>query len=258
MAKRKTLWEGEGILTHSSPLSERVYLLHLKAPEIASVSQPGNFVMVQPSPELVPFLHRPMGIAGVERDEIVLMVQVLGKGTALLGKIPPKTSVTLRGPLGKGYSPLSPQESCLLAAGGVGVVPLLYAYRQWKEEFHMDFVLGVPDKTWQGLVDYVKNYVPNLRVVSDDGSLGDKGNPCTCVKEESWDQVWACGPMGMLKAMAETLPTTTRYLPSMEARMGCGYGGCLGCTIPTVRGNLRCCVEGPVMEGGEVLWHELP
>ena len=250
------IWEGEGVLREFRLLLEGVLLLEVEAPLIASRANPGEFVMLSVSPSWDPFLHRPLGIAGVSGDRITLLVQVVGRGTKLLQSLPSGTVLTLRGPLGHGFSSPRKGRRYLLAAGGLGLVPLLYAYRQWGAEASMEFLLGVPDASWAPLEAYVRRFVPNLRMVSDDGSLGERGNPCICLRG-SWDEVWACGPLPMLRGFYECLPRDVAYYPSLEARMGCGYGGCLGCAVPTEEGNLRACVEGPVMDGRKVLWHEL-
>ncbi len=235
---------------------DNVLLLEVEAPSVAARAHPGEFVLLSVSPSWDPFLHRPLGIAGVSGDRVVLLVQVVGRGTALLQTLPSGTALTLRGPLGQGFP--SPREGrrYLLAAGGLGVVPLLFAYRQWGERFSMEVLLGVPDASWAPLGSYLRQFVPDIRMVSDDGTLGERGNPCTCL-EGCWDEVWACGPLPLLRGLWECLPPEVSYYPSLEARMGCGYGGCLGCVVPTKEGNLRACVEGPVMDGRKVLWHEL-
>lgn len=252
------IWEGQGVLREFCPLLEGVILLEIEAPAVAARAYPGQFVMLSVSPSWDPFLHRPLGIAGVSGNRIILLVQVVGRGTALLQSLPRGTSLTLRGPLGQGFPAPQREKRYLLAAGGLGVVPLLFAYRQWGEEASMEILLGVPDASWAPLGAYVGQFVPSshLRVVSDDGTLGECGNPCTCLGA-CGDEVWACGPLPLLRGLYHCLPPEIPYYPSMEARMGCGYGGCLGCVIPTREGNLRACVEGPVMDGREVLWDEL-
>ncbi|HOO62791.1 MAG TPA: dihydroorotate dehydrogenase [Synergistaceae bacterium] len=250
------IWEGSGILREIRPLLDGVFLLEVEAPEVTSRAHPGEFVLLRVSPSWDPFLFRPLGIAGISGDRMVLLVQVVGRGTALLQTLSSGTAVTLRGPLGRGFSEPKKEKRYLLAAGGLGVVPLLYAYRQWGGAVPMELLLGVPDASWAPLGAYLRQFVPDLRVVSDDGSLGERGNPCICIRG-SWDEVWACGPLPMLRGFYECLPGDVPYFPSLEARMGCGYGGCLGCVVPTTEGNLRACVEGPVMDGRKVLWHEL-
>ena len=104
-------------------------------------------------------------------------------------------------------------------------------------------------------MDLLAREIPELQVFSDDGCIGARGNACTGLPVGP-GLVWTCGPVPMYKAMLEKLNPNIPILVSLEARMGCGYGGCMGCAVPTINGNLRACCEGPVFDGREVLWHE--
>jgi dihydroorotate dehydrogenase electron transfer subunit len=122
--------------------------------------------------------------------------------------------------------------------------------------FRTEMILGVPDGSWEKVVDYTRGLVPELKVTSDDGSLGVKGNALSALPPDP-EEVWACGPKAMLAGLVSRLPARTRVLVSLEARMGCGYGGCYGCAVPVKEGVIRVCTEGPVLEGREVRWDEL-
>ena len=93
-------------------------------------------------------------------------------------------------------------------------------------------------------------------VTTEDGSCGDRGMLPDVFNPESFDLVYACGPTPMLKYLqsvcAESLRNPLLYV-SLEKHMACGAGACLGCTVQTIHGNKRCCVDGPVFNAAEVL-----
>lgn len=238
-------------------------LLELDAPEIAASAMPGQFLLVSCSEGNDPFLLRPLAVAGIRGEVLSLLVQVRGEGTHRLAGLAAGSVLRLRGPLGVPFAPPEKEETPLFVAGGIGAAPLLFAAETWKG----CLLLGVPDASWEGLVRHcaVRVGSSRLTVVSEDGSLGEKGNPCTFLRSgegaslltRPGTRVCACGPTGMLSALADALPPGVPYEASLEARMGCGYGGCLGCVVPTERGRLRACVDGPVFSGREVHWREL-
>jgi dihydroorotate dehydrogenase electron transfer subunit len=136
---------------------------------------------------------------------------------------------------------------------------LLFAWDVWNGEQRDDyaFIIGLPGRKWEGFYDYYHTKFNKIHFVSEDGSLGREGNPVTCLDTEK-DEFWMCGPVAMLKAINEKLKPAAKLLVSLEARMGCGFGGCLGCVVPTTAGPRRVCVEGPVFDGREIKWHDLP
>ena len=113
-------------------------------------------------------------------------------------------------------------------------------------------IYGAAKKDDIVLVDEL-NKLANVIICTDDGSLGFKGNPVTYLKEHnlSYDKYYACGPQVMLKYLALLDPNG--YV-SLEARMGCGFGACMGCSIETINGPKRVCKEGPVFEASEVIF----
>ena len=84
-----------------------------------------------------------------------------------------------------------------------------------------------------------------------DGSYGERGL-VTQALGEGYSFVYACGPLPMLRAIDEKSPVRAQF--SLEARMGCGFGACMGCTIETAGGPKRVCKDGPVFNSGEVRW----
>ena len=259
MPRAKTI-EGRARLIRNQSLGRKVSYLTFEAPWIAETARPGQFVMVGCSPSRNdspdPLLMRPLAVAGVEGSTIDLLVGILGRGTRILAGHEVGVQLTLRGPLGNGF-PEPGRSNLVLAAGGLGAAPLLFAHRchAHRGDLITDFILGVPDKSFKPMVDYLTEAAPGLRVFSDDGSLGSAGNVCTDLPSNP-GEVWACGPVPMYRALLDSLDPEVPFRVSLEARMGCGFGGCMGCAVPTRQGQVRACCEGPVFEGREVLWHE--
>jgi dihydroorotate dehydrogenase electron transfer subunit len=126
-----------------------------------------------------------------------------------------------------------------------------------KAEFH----LGVPNVSWKPFAEMLSRRLEaceqSLRVFSEDGAIGEKGNALDGLPEDlsPSDRIWGCGTNGMMKALALKYKNRlSQIFMSLDAKMACGYGGCLGCVIDTVHGKKRACADGPVFRGDEVVW----
>lgn len=265
----------ELVITHESldaPGAELRRLV-LKG-KIAGEAKPGQFVHIKVSSATDPLLRRPLSINDIDSEcgEITILYRVQGKGTEILAKTRTGNTLDVLGPLGNGFS--VPESGELwLAAGGIGAFPLYSLARRamatgvatrlyWGGE-NRAFLESSGLKSWQELG--VQLFLTTL-----DGSLGTKGLVTELLEqhlqEDGGDshnkrvQVATCGPQGMLKAV--TLISREKNLPvevSLEERMGCGLGACLGCVCRVRDDNglvrhAKVCYDGPVFRGEEVLW----
>lgn len=219
---------------------------------------PGQFFLLRVSGVSDPLLGRPFASINATRNSVGFLFRVVGRGTEILASLPPGTRVDLRGPCGSSF-PLPRSKRLILVAGTLGIAPFLDSALRYSRALEIISILGVPGHRWLDFAGWCKERIPDIHIVSDDGTIGDSG---TAVKEavslfRSEDEVWACGPIPMLKNM-EALHTAgcERLFVSIERRMACGMGGCLGCSLQTRSGTVRACVEGPVFEWKEVLWNE--
>ncbi|MFZ3102530.1 MAG: dihydroorotate dehydrogenase electron transfer subunit [Desulfitobacteriaceae bacterium] len=249
--------------------------LVLKGP-IALEAKPGQFVHLQVGSTHDPLLRRPISIAAIdtERQEITLLYKIKGKGTELLSRVGLGQMINLMGPLGKGFS-LPKQGELWLVAGGIGAFPLFaLAVAGRKQGLIVRLFWGGENRSliecsgltmWEELE--VAFYLSSL-----DGSIGKKGL-VTELFQEFWQvhsthpqqnlpiQVAACGPQGMLQSVTEQcLENGLVVEVSLEERMACAVGACLGCvaTLQDQAGNVRrakVCQDGPVFRGEEVVWH---
>lgn len=244
------IFEVDSIVKSKLKLNEGVFYLSMEAPSIASRVSPGQFVLVKVSQTMDPILRRPFSVAWVEGEEVGILFSVVGRGTELLSQVKVGDSLSVRGPLGKGFP--SPWGKPLLVAGGMGIAPLLFAHQVYGGRV----IFGVKDGSYKALCDWVKDKVKDdLILFSEDGSIGDKGTAVfgalSLLKEEK--EVWACGPEAMLKALFMELNGRVKALfGSLENRMACGIGGCYGCSIRTRVGMRRVCHDGPVFNLREV------
>lgn len=265
----------QGEVTKRKEVTERHTLLWLRAPEVALGAGPGKFVHVKVREGPTPLLRRPFSIAMAEGEEIALLIERRGLGSSLLFNVKGGQKVNLLGPLGRGFSVEVNGSSRLLVGGGVGVAPLLFLARRLAEKGkRFKFIVGARTKTLLPLPEELCGGLP-VEVATEDGSLGFRGTVIDALKEalsKGTDSivpfvfVQACGPLGMLKTL-DKLRQRKGFEgeASVEARMGCGIGACLGCAVPVkVRGEgglvkyVRACTEGPVFPLGEVDLSLLP
>ncbi|MDI9369418.1 MAG: dihydroorotate dehydrogenase [Synergistaceae bacterium] len=259
---------GEGARDHEArvagakALDDRTLLLAVECPAIADSAVPGQFVMVRAGSCADPFLGRPLAVAGASDGVFKLAFRVVGRGTELLAAKRKGDLLVVRGPLGRGFFDRSGGSSIrvFLAGGGVGSVPLVFAAKRLGMGRIAGATMGVSGAGWEGFADWLKTAMPGADLHSDDGGIGSRGTALDGLPADLPEgaEIWACGPAGMLRALAARFPNDGgRIMVSLESRMACGVGGCLGCVIPTVNGNRRVCSDGPVFTVGEVLWDEL-
>ena len=234
--------------------------IRLNCPEIAQEAQPGQFVMVSCGVDCV--LPRPFSIHQViNQEDLELYFAVLedGKGTDWLSQRKVGDKIAVIGTLGNGFN-ISPQShNLLLVAGGMGIAPLYFlAEEALKRGLSVTLLYGTAIKNWY-VQEYLASEIPIISA-TEDGSIGKKGRVTDLLPDfTDWaDQIFACGPMPMYKAMAQMPELKDRYVQvSLEVRMGCGRGVCYGCTIKTKHGLKKVCEDGPVFDLEDIIWDEL-
>ena len=250
-----------GVILKIHQLSSEVAEATIHCPSVASAARPGQFIMVRQQGVLDPLLGRPLAVAAVNGETITLLFQIVGKFTSLFASLPPGSKMNLRGPIGNGYlSRPSQNKHILLVAGTLGAAPLLFAFQNFSLCSRSDFVLGVPGKGWEGFVRYTREKVSRMTVCSDDGTLGIHGTALAALPDALNErmEIWACGPLPMLKALAFKYPDQKHQIRvSLDMKMACGIGGCLGCVIDTSMGPKRVCVDGPFFLASEVQWNDM-
>lgn len=248
------LIEEARILSHSAPIAG-VDILTLAAPLIARSALPGQFVQIS-VPADAGFLRRPLGIAEVSRTEgwIRLIYRQVGRGTEGLASAETGTSVSVLGPLGRGF--YTGLEHPLLVGGGMGLTPLLFFAAA-----HSNASVLMGGRTREE-VFWEEIYRPHVRecfVTTDDGSYGTQGFVTTLLpkllKDGAYDGVAVCGPPVMMERVAAIAAEYgVSCEVSLEKRMACGLGACLSCAVDTKSGRRKVCKDGPVFPAGEVYY----
>ncbi|MGI6225848.1 MAG: dihydroorotate dehydrogenase electron transfer subunit [Peptococcales bacterium] len=252
-------------ILENTQILPQFYLLRLVAPEIANKAVPGQFVMVKVSQNLDPFLKRPISLHRINKESgtIELLYQVIGKGTSNLSLMS-QGELEIIGPLGNGFSWEENHKRVALIGGGCGIAPLLALGEELvKQGKEVHVLLGAQTK--EKLLNEVefKKLGCHVQVATDDGSYGKKGFVTEIFKDllltTTLDQIYCCGPFPMTKDVIKI--TQENNIPcqvSLEERMACGVGACLGCVCETRsnEGNLayqRVCHDGPVFDGDELV-----
>ena len=244
-------------------LNSKYSKLVFQSKNISKNAKPGQFIHVKVNKlETDPLLRRPISINNVNKDKISLIYKIVGKGTEILSNILAGETLDVLGPLGNGflgrdvtcYVPTK-DESVLLVGGGIGIAPLLYlAEHLVKNNIKQTVLLGGNSKDDLICYEDFEKLGLSVKTATMDGSEGHKGFVTDLIKKH--DVIFSCGPDVMLKKVSEIsdkYDVKNSYI-SMENRMGCGVGVCLGCVIDTVRGKERVCKDGPVFSHKDVVW----
>lgn len=253
-----------------------VFLISLLAPLIAQQSLPGQFVHIKCSKDHYPLLRRPLSIHRIdkERGEIFILFQVVGEGTKLLSQKVVRDNLDILGPIGNGFSVFPESKKVLIIGGGIGVAPLLALVEKFinlgKE---VRVLIGALKREMIIGEESFRSLGARVDIATDNGSYKLKDLITDLLEEaiirEVWlpDQIFACGPKPMLKNIAEIASSTNIDCQvSLEERMGCGIGACLGCVCKIKTKNKkedkiryefkRVCVDGPIFKASEVIWND--
>ena len=212
--------------------------------------RPGQFAEVS-----VPgyFLRRPFSVADNGEGWLRIAVRVAGAGTAALNALAPGAELDVLCGLGNGFD-LSSAGSCALLVGGGSGIPALYtACRELiASGVEVRAALGFNRDSEAFYTGEFAALGADVEVYTAAGSLGRSGFVTAALADFEYTSVYACGPVPMLRRVDELTRAPAQL--SLEARMGCGFGACMGCTVETVAGPKRVCKDGPVFRSGELVW----
>lgn len=222
-------------------------------------SSPGQFISIKPDSSMDPLLRRPFSVYDHVEGRLDCVIRRVGPGTERIC-LSESDSFDILGPSGRGFT-LTENRNCLLIGGGVGNAPLVYLARALYDRGNrVRFIYGTTAEEYIYGEELLMNLAHELEFTTDDGSRGIKGFVTDYLPEvlerERPDRVYTCGPTPMMRGVVKLcgdLPVEV----SMENYFGCGVGLCAGCTVETVDGFSRSCVEGPVYDGRKILWDTL-
>lgn len=234
---------------------------------------PGQFAMLSPGPRgaaerLDPLLPRPMAVYRAAPEPggaaVEILYKVSGRGTRLLADTRPGERLRLVGPLGIGFPLPTPGQGAVLVGGGTGVASLFELASAARTRGAVLVLLGARRAgDLMGREDFAALGV-ELRVATEDGSSGRRGLVTALLEEvlaaPGDELVYACGPTAMMRAAAALAAARgRRCLVSLENRMACGFGVCLGCAVPRAGGGFALvCRDGPVLDAETVRWEVTP
>ena len=208
---------------------------------------PGQFVNIRVEGQ---FLRRPISVCNINNGVLTIIYKVVGVGTEAMSRLPIGTQLDVLTVLGNGYDLSKAGDRPLLVGGGVGVPPMYMLARQLREAGKaVRVILGFNTKDEVFYEEEFRALGCDVTVTTVDGSHGIKGFVTNALDGQQ-SYYYTCGPLPMIKALLQAAGTHGEV--SMEERMGCGFGACMGCTIQTTQGPKRVCKEGPVFPANEL------
>ena len=279
MGEHRSLTDGR--VRANTCVAEGYYVLSLGLTAAFETPLPGQFVMLRAKGAHAPLLGRPLSVYAFERRAkeatLEVLYKVVGRGTQLFSALRAGDEVEILGPLGRPFAVSDAAKTVVLVAGGVGIAPLSFlasAYANHRGCADRKVVCYVGAASAAALVglDRLEVADADMRICTDDGSRCHHGLVTELLeKDAAWLDgreavIYACGPQAMLKRVAQILerhPASCQV--SLEERMACGLGACLGCAVPakaavkTAGGSGPCykrvCKDGPVFDLSELIWN---
>jgi dihydroorotate dehydrogenase electron transfer subunit len=271
-------FQAQGIVFKNKKIQSLYFLLEIDCPPIASLIEPGQFVMLKICGSQAPLLRRPFSLFKKDlgrhrqkekRGRFSILYKVVGRGTQKMSELEKGAKVDIIGPLGNGFTcpPPFSSKNAILVGGGVGIVCLLPLAEALAAGRRLSVFIGGKTKRDILCIKDFKKLNSNIFVATEDGSLGHQGTAIDLFlskREKLWRRgpcpIYASGPLGMLKELTKALGSK-KFLceASFEARMACGFGACWGCVIKTKDPRTpyqRVCKEGPVFNLGEIIWED--
>jgi len=271
--------EEMGRIVEKIRLSQDLYNISISYTRNHAKPEPGQFYMLRCGHTSDPLLLRPLSIYCYQPnidesfDKLGFLVKVVGKGTYMLSHMSVGENIEIFGPLGNGFKIPDPVEHALFIAGGIGIAPLPYLAQHMRGKNSLKsatLIFGAKTAKDIAGIELFNQQEFAISIYTEDGSLGDKGYPTSALNEllnKYKNQnaiVFACGPVEMLNKIA--ILCISMEIPcqvSIDRRMACGVGACLGCVIKTSTCKSsadpelvykRVCKDGPVFNAKDIHW----
>lgn len=252
--------QGKYIIAEKSAIARNIYSFTISCPEIAQVAVPGQFVHIRIGSFT---LRRPISICGIDpiKGTLRIVFEIRGEGTSAIADLNKGDVIDMLAPLGHGFTVNPDFKKVILIGGGIGTPPMLPLAKAYGEKAVA--ISGFRNASAVILQEDFAAAGAETILCTDDGSAGIHGfvtQPLEeFVRNGGVDAVFACGPTPMLKRITEICKENSVYCEiSLEERMACGIGACLGCACKTKRNDeeyfAHVCKDGPVFKAEEVLW----
>jgi dihydroorotate dehydrogenase electron transfer subunit len=277
----------ETSVIYNRALTDTLYIMGLdwsagrgEAPDIVPVV-PGQFIMLKVTKGYDPLLRRPFGIYGLVNPRagshgkagaiLEIVYKVVGKGTTIMSSLAPGEKLDIMAPIGNGFPDIKEDQELVMVAGGIGIAPFKLLAARYPDSV---LLFGAKEAAESVLVNEIKELGIRVKVATQDGSRGTKGLVTDLMPDvlNRKSVVFACGPLGMLKAVSNlSHENRVPCFVSLERAMACGVGACLGCAVKTKSpdhgtrrdegvtfANLKMvCSDGPVFDGELIDWELL-
>lgn len=252
------------VIQNTHRLTEDIFLIRIKSDRISKEAVPGQFVNIKCCNGMDAYLRRPISILRTDsnRGTFDIAYMIRGKGTNLLTELKNRDNIDCMGPLGKGFTLPQEGEKIAVIGGGIGIFPLLFLLEKSVNVCKTVF-LGFRTKDSIVLRNDFEKASDRLVISTDDGSFGVNGlitKPfLKMIKAEKPDRVYTCGPVPMMKTVAENCINKDIFCEvSMEQRMGCGIGACLVCACKVKNDEdyeyEHVCKDGPVFPAHKLIF----
>jgi len=252
--------QGKYIIAEKTAIARNIYSFTISCPEVVQIAVPGQFVHIRIGSFT---LRRPISICGIDpvRGTLRIVFEIRGEGTSEIANLNKGDVIDMLAPLGHGFTVNPDFKKVILIGGGIGTPPMLPLAKAYGEKAVA--ISGFRNASAVILQEDFAAAGAETILCTDDGSAGIHGfvtQPLEeLVKNGGVDAVFACGPTPMLKRITEICKENSVYCEiSLEERMACGIGACLGCACKTKRNDeeyfAHVCKDGPVFKAEEVLW----
>lgn len=242
-------------------IARNMYSIEIYCPEVAEIAQPGQFVHIRVDGFT---LRRPISICGIDSEKGIIRIvfEIRGDGTAEIAKLNEGMLIDMLAPLGHGFTVNSNFKKVILIGGGIGTPPMLPLSEIYADR--ATIITGFRSSSAVILQEEFSKTGAHVILCTDDGIAGIHGfvtEPLkSLLQKGDIDAVYACGPIPMLKGISALVSESNVGLCeiSLEERMACGIGACLGCACKTNRNDeeyfAHVCKDGPVFNAKEVIW----
>jgi len=250
-------------LIEKEQIANDIFRFKIESKEIAEQAKAGQFLQVKCTDGIDLILRRPISIHSIDKENngIEFIFQVKGKGTTILSEKNVNEEIDVLGPLGWGTFDTKDYKNVAVIGGGIGTFPLYELTKNMFGKANVNTYLGFRSKEYVVLEEKFSEVSNKITITTDDGSYAEKGFAIDKLKQdnetEKFDIIYACGPLPMLRAVRQyAIENNIPCQISLEERMACGIGACLGCAVKVISGQEEryghVCKEGPVFWAKDV------
>ena len=249
-------------IVYNKKINDNYFTMSISGSSEILKAESGNFIMLKTNKNNLvydPLLRRSFAVSDIEDANIIITYKVIGKGTLDLTYYNSSDYIETTEPLGNSFSYSLNNKNIAIIAGGIGIAPFPLLFKKLlNHSNNIDIYYGGKSKNDIVLLEKFKA-AHNIIITTEDGSMGNKGLITDYINKE-YEFAFVCGPNAMMRNVIQKLNKTCEVQVSMEERMACGIGICMGCIVNFYEDtivNKKCCKDGPIFDGRKVIWQKL-